>query len=110
MKQRNFPEWSGEKAEYVEPTQVVRSYGYDVFANAVSEEAMQYNNETFSCVLKVEGETAAEKKEYPDDSSASHDIKQKAGEFGSIRSGITLVDQKKRPILSCEQAQARIRS
>lgn len=65
MKQCNFPEWSGEEVEYFEPTRVIRSYGYDVFANPISDESMQYNNEIFKCVLNIEGEVAAEKLEYP---------------------------------------------
>ena len=40
MTQRVLPEWSKDELEYVEPTQVVRSFGYDVFANEVSEEAL----------------------------------------------------------------------
>ena len=34
--------------EYVEPTQVVRSFGYDVFANEVSEEALGELDRTVS--------------------------------------------------------------
>jgi formate hydrogenlyase subunit 6/NADH:ubiquinone oxidoreductase subunit I len=94
MKQRDFPEWSGEKAEYVEPTQVVRSFGYDVFASPVSDEAMQYNNDTFACVLSVEGEVAGELNAYDNDAAASDDIKQQALKFGAAKAGITLVDQK----------------
>ncbi|NKB39436.1 MAG: 4Fe-4S dicluster domain-containing protein [Gammaproteobacteria bacterium] len=94
MKQRNFPEWSAEQAEYVEPTQVVRSFGYDVFANPVSDEAMQYNNDTFGCVLKVEGEIAQNKNAYENEDAASSDIKTMAEKFGAARAGITLVDQK----------------
>ena len=93
MAERNFPEWAGEQAEYVEPTQVVRSYGYDVFANPVSEEAMQHNNATFECVLGVEGEVANRQIEYENTVSASADIKAHAAEFGSLMTGITLVNQ-----------------
>lgn len=94
MKARNFPEWSAEKAEYVEPTQVVRSFGYDVFAKPVSDEAMQYNNDTFACVLNVEGEVAKDRNEYSDDAIANANIKQQAEDFGSVKTGVTLVDQK----------------
>ena len=94
MKARNFPEWSAEKAEYVEPTQVVRSFGYDVFAKPVSDEAMQYNNDTFACVLNVEGEVAKDRNEYSDDAIANANIKQQAEDFGSVKTGVTLVNQK----------------
>ena len=94
MNKRNFPEWAGDKAEYVEPTQVVRSYGYDVFANPVSEETMQYNNHTFGCVLAVEGEVAEKKEVYADEQVASADIKAQTLKFGATQCGITLVDQK----------------
>ena len=93
MPERNFPEWSAEKAEYVEPTQVVRSFGYDVFANPVSDKAMQHNNATFECVLGVEGEPAVEQHQYSSHAAASDDLKRKAGELGSLKTGITLVDQ-----------------
>ena len=71
MKQRNFPEWAGKKVEYVEPTQVGRSYGYELLANPVSDEAMQYSNDTITCVLSAEGDAASVQKPYPDDQSAS---------------------------------------
>ncbi|NKB37631.1 MAG: 4Fe-4S dicluster domain-containing protein [Gammaproteobacteria bacterium] len=93
MTTRDFPEWSGEKAEYVEPTQVVRSFGYDVFANPISDEAMQYNNDTFTCVLAVEGEVAENVQHYDNQTAASEDIKKQAQIFGSIRTGITHVNQ-----------------
>lgn len=94
MESRNFPEWSAEEAEYVEPTQVVRSYGYDVFASPVSDAAMQHNNDTFECVLKVEGEVAQEVTDYESESAASEDIKARASEFGALMTGVTLVNQK----------------
>ena len=94
MKSRNFPEWSSEKAEYVEPTQVVRSYGYDVFANPVSDEAMQHNDATFTCVLGVEGEVADDVLAYENTKAASDDIRRQAETLGSLLTGITLVDQK----------------
>ena len=61
MSQRVLPEWSKDELEYVEPTQVVRSFGYDVFANEVSEETLGYNEQTIARVLQVDGEVAAEK-------------------------------------------------
>lgn len=94
MATRDFPEWSAEKAEYVEPTQVVRSFGYDVFANPVSDEAMLHNNATFECVPHVEGDVAEVKLDYENEDAASIDIKTKAEEFGSLMTGITLVDPK----------------
>lgn len=94
MKQRDFPEWADEEVEYVEPTQVVRSYGYDVFANPISEESMRYNDETFKCVLGVEGTVAVERIEYSGPGDASKDIKNKAEEFGAAMTGITELDQR----------------
>ena len=51
MNQRVLPEWSKDELEYVEPTQVVRSFGYDVFANEVSEETLRYNEQTITLSL-----------------------------------------------------------
>ena len=58
MNQRVLPEWSKDKLEYVEPTQVVRSFGYDVFANEVSEETLKHNEQTIAKILEVDGEVA----------------------------------------------------
>ena len=94
MQQRDFPEWSSEEVEYVEPTQVVRSFGYDVMANPIPNDFMDVIDDTFTCVLTAEGKVADKRYEYPDIASASSDIKQRAQEFGAYKTGITLLDRK----------------
>ena len=93
MSQRVLPEWSKDELEYVEPTQVVRSFGYDVFANEVSEETLGYNEQTITRVLQVDGEVAAEKKPYASPGEAAEDIKQAGLEAGAEMVGITEVMQ-----------------
>ncbi len=92
MNQRVLPEWSKDELEYVEPTQVVRSFGYDVFANEVSEEALGYNEQTVARVLQVDGEVAPEKRDYSGPEAAAEDIKQAGLEAGAEMVGITEVN------------------
>lgn len=92
MTQRVLPEWSKDELEYVEPTQVVRSFGYDVFANEVSEEALHYNEHTVARVLQVDGEVASEKRDYSGPDEAAEDIKRAGLEAGAEMVGITEVN------------------
>ena len=92
MNQRVLPEWSKDELEYVEPTQVVRSFGYDVFANEVSEETLHYNEQTITRVLQVEGEVATDKKHFTDLDEAADCIKNVGLEAGAEMVGITEVN------------------
>ena len=93
MSQRVLPEWSKDELEYVEPTQVVRSFGYDVFANEISEESLRYNEQTVARVLQVDGEVAPEKREYAGLEESAAEVKQAGLEAGAEMVGITEVDQ-----------------
>jgi len=92
MTQRVLPEWSGEELEYVEPTQVCRSFGYDVFSNIHGDESLSWNEKTIACVPDVDGEVAEGKVNYPDPATASAEIKQVALELGAAMVGITHLD------------------
>ena len=92
MPQRVLPEWSGDELVYVEPTQVARSFGYDVFSNPHDEQSFQWNQKTIECVPEIDGELASQRLDYPDPASASAAIKAAAKEFGAAMVGITHVD------------------
>ena len=92
MGQRVLPEWSKDDLEYVEPTQVVRSFGYDVFANEVSEETLGYNEQTVARVLQVDGEVATEKRRFSSLEQASENVRQVGLEAGAEMVGITEVN------------------
>ena len=53
MTQRVLPEWSKDELEYVEPTQVVRSFGYDVFANVKAFDG-KYKNSFIERVKQID--------------------------------------------------------
>ena len=92
MSQRVLPEWNKDELEYVEPTQVVRSFGYDVFANDISEETLSYNERTIARVLQVDGEVTAEKNPFSSPDETAESIKQVGLEAGAEMVGITEVN------------------
>jgi ferredoxin len=90
---RTLPEWSKDELEYVEPTQVARSFGYDVFASEyVDPETFEWNEKTLTCVAEVDGPVAGQRSDYPDPETAAQAIKNKALELGAAMVGITRVD------------------
>jgi epoxyqueuosine reductase QueG len=92
MVQRVLPEWSGDELEYVEPTQVARSFGYDVFANEYGPETFEWNEQTVACVPEVDGEVAADRTEFPTPERASEAVKRVALELGAAMVGVAHVD------------------
>ncbi len=89
---RTLPEWSGAELEYVEPTQVVRSFGYDVFVNEYHEETFNWNEKTIGCVPEVDGEVAEPASPFANEDEAAAAIKAAATELGAAMVGITTVD------------------
>lgn len=92
MNPRVIPEWDKSELDYVEPTQVVRSFGYDVFAKPPGPQEMEYLNDTVASVFAVEGPVAAGRVDYPDPAAASAAIKARALELGARLCGIATVD------------------
>ena len=90
--QRVLPEWSGEELIYVEPTQVARSFGYNIFSGTHGEETLAWNQKTVESVPEVDGPVAQEKLEYADPTAAAEAVKRKATELGAAMVGITPVD------------------
>jgi len=92
MTQRVIPEWNKPELEYVEPTQVVRSFGYDVYANPVDEKIMEYNEQTIVRVLEMDGEVAAKKRGFSGPDAAAEEIKRLGLECGAEMIGVTKLD------------------
>ena len=92
MAQRVLSEWSGEELIYVEPTQVSRSFGYDVFAHEPDPVTLDWNEKTIRCVPEVDGDPAAVRTGFSSPQVASDEIKGVAKEFGASMVGITHVD------------------
>lgn len=94
MSQPVIPEWSGEDLVYVEPTQVVKSFGYAIGLRARKPGTGAMGQDTLDLVNDADGPSAAERVEYPDLETATAAIKQLALNFGAKLVGITHVDQK----------------
>ncbi len=90
--QRVLPEWSGDELNYVEPTQVARSFGYNIFSSKHDDETLEWNQKTIASVPEVDGPVADEKVEYADETAAADDVKRTATELGAAMVGITHVD------------------
>jgi len=84
-------EWSGPDLLYVEPTQVVKSFGY-VSARPRLAETWDHLRSTGERVAEADGEPADRRVEYPDAATASAAVKQLALEYGAHMAGITRVD------------------
>ncbi|MEQ8388591.1 MAG: 4Fe-4S dicluster domain-containing protein [Alphaproteobacteria bacterium] len=89
---RVIPEWNSPDLEYVEPTQVVRSFGYDIFSGPYDEEAVRHDQKTIECVLDVDGPVNETKTAYDSPEAAARDIKEKARALGATLVGITGLD------------------
>ncbi len=92
MSQRVIDEWNKPELEYVEPTQVTRSFGYDVFAAGATPKTMEHLEKTVACVMQVDGEVAEQRLEYTNRQAASAAIKQVGKDIGATMVGITHVD------------------
>lgn len=90
--QRVLPEWSGDKLIYVEPTQVARSFGYNIFSSEHGDQTLAWNQQTVESVPQVDGPVAEEKTEYANPTAAAEAVKLKATELGAAMVGITPVD------------------
>lgn len=90
--QRVLPEWSGEELRYVEPTQVARSFGYDIFSSEHGAKTLEWNEQTIASVPEVDGEVADERFEYASSRAASEEIRRVATELGAAMVGVTRVD------------------
>lgn len=89
-----LPEWRGEELEYVEPTQVVRSFGYDVFAAEVSNESMKWFEQTIGTVFKVEGEVASQQAPFANPEESAQAVKRAAENLGAAMVGITALQRR----------------
>ena len=85
-------EWNGPELLYVEPTQLVKSFGY-LSARPRLAVTWDHLQNTQDRVAEADGETAAERVEFPDPASASGAIKKLALDLGAHMAGITHVDQ-----------------
>lgn len=86
-------EWNGPELIYVEPTQVVKSFGY-VSARPRLADTWDHLQSTLDRVADADGEPAPERLEYPDPTTASAAIKDVARELGAHMAGITHVDRR----------------
>ena len=92
MAQRVIDEWSNPDLEYVEPGQVCRSFGYEIYAYKPSAETFEWLEKSLACVPEVDGEVAAERIEYPDAAVATEAIKRVAKDLDAAMIGVTRVD------------------
>ena len=90
--QRVLPEWSGDELIYVEPTQVARSFGYNIFSSEHGNETLAWNQQTVESIPQVDGPVAESQVEYEDPATAAREIKAIATELGAAMVGITHVD------------------
>jgi len=85
-------EWNGPDLRYVEPTQVVMSFGY-LSARPRLAETWDHLKSTLERVAEADGEPADRRLDYPDAETASAAMKHLAQELGAYMAGITHVDQ-----------------
>ena len=90
--QRVLPEWSGEELIYVEPTQVARSFGFNIFSSEHSEETLKWNGDTIASVPEVDGPVAEERHQHASPEEAARSMKERAVDLGAAMVGVTRVD------------------
>ena len=96
MTQRVIPEWSGEDLVYVEPTQVVKSFGYtgQAIQRVRKPGSAAMGQDTLDMVEEADGPLAEERVDYPDLETATAAIKQMAMDLDARLVGVTEVDQR----------------
>jgi len=85
-------EWNGPDLLYVEPTQVVKSFGY-VSARPRLADTWNHLQSTLERIADADGETAPQRLEFRDATAATAAVKEMALDLGAHMVGITHVDQ-----------------
>jgi len=92
MTQKVLTEWSGDKLIYVEPTQVVKSFGYALVKERTAD-GYQYLKNAADRAAEADGEVSPDCTEFPAPAAAAEHIKDIALRLGADMVGITHVDQ-----------------
>ena len=74
MAQKVLAEWSGSQLIYVEPTQVVKSFGYALVKQR-TQDGDQYLRNAADRASAADGEVSPNISEFPDPASAAERVK-----------------------------------
>lgn len=92
MPQKVLTEWSGPHLIYVEPTQVVKSFGYALVRERTPD-GNQYLRNAAERATEADGDVSPHRTEFPSATAAAEHIKNMGLELGADLVGMTHVDQ-----------------
>jgi len=90
---RDFEEWDRPELVYVDESQVVRSFGYDLAASETSPETRALIAQSVKSVMGAEGSVAPTVQAYPNAEAAADAVRKLGIELGASMVGVTTVDR-----------------